>query len=512
MDLSPVDWPSQIAGFLQRPVSSIAASDGEGGQLFYHALAHRAHRLALVLQRHGLSAGQSVAHCLPNSLDAIWVAYGLKLAGVADTPLAWGATTDELTWCLSLAKTDWVISLRSRADALKALGVRLICIEDLLENLDEARSDHSHDLIEAWPAVPGDAPGRILFTSGTTGRPKAVLYSHARRWQGERLQREQQPFTPAGGDCLLLMTPFIHGASLLTFAWLAAGAEVVLLDGVNLPVVDRLFATSALSAVFAPPTVLAKLTRAWPQRQVAGVRCVFTGTQPLTPGLYRQARHMFGPVVRITYGKTECINPITVLTPEQTEDFFQTSSDEPGACVGWPAPGVELRIDPDTTELWLRAPQMSLGFMDANGLRPHEPEGWHATGDLGAWDRAGRLRLTGRVADVIKTGGYRVNPDEIEACLSSLAEASSVCITSLPSDYWGEVIIAVCEREGDEWRTRVEEACEPLSRHKRPRLFVQLATLPRNAQGKVSRRAVREAVLQAHHLIDGPYPRLQPKD
>jgi malonyl-CoA/methylmalonyl-CoA synthetase len=284
-----------------------------------------------------------------------------------------------------------------------------------------------------------------------------------------------------------------------------------LLDGVDLPVVDRLFATSALSALFAPPTVLAKLTRAWPQRHVPGVRCVFTGTQPLTQGLYRQARDLFGPVVRITYGKTECINPITVLTPEQTEDFFQTPSDEPGACVGWPAPGVELRIDPDTTEVWLRAPQMSLGFLDSNGLRPHEPDGWHATGDLGAWDRAGRLRLTGRVADVIKTGGYRVNPDEIEACLSSLSEAPGLCITSLPSDYWGEVIIAVCEREVDEWRTRVEQACEPLSRHKRPRLFVQLSSLPRNAQGKVSRRAVREAVLQAHDLIDGPYPRLEAK-
>ena len=146
----------------------------------------------------------------------------------------------------------------------------------------------------------------------------------------------------------------------------------------------------------------------------------------------------------------------------------------PGACVGWPASGVEIKIEAPTSEdqshgeVWLRSPHMSAGLIDANGFRPHTPDGWHDTGDLGYIDTAGRLVLTGRVADVIKTGGYRVNPDEIEVALASNALCGQICVTSLASDYWGEIIIAVGEGVQNGW----EEACEKLvagmSKHKRP--------------------------------------------
>jgi O-succinylbenzoic acid--CoA ligase len=199
-----------------------------------------------------------------------------------------------------------------------------------------------------------------------------------------------------------------------------------------------------------------------------------------------------------------------------------------GACVGWASPGVELQIragdDPAQAEdagdnadadgeVWLRARHMCEGMLDESGFVPH-PDGWHRTGDLGRIDARGRLWLTGRVADVIKTGGYRVNPDEIEACLSGMRSCERVCVTSLPSEYWGEVIVAVAEgadthtdTTGD-WVAEAAMRLAALSRHKHPRAYVSFDLLPRNPQGKISRRSLRDLIAATHAYNDGPYPTL----
>jgi acyl-CoA synthetase (AMP-forming)/AMP-acid ligase II len=226
---------------------------------------------------------------------------------------------------------------------------------------------------------------------------------------------------------------------------------------------------------------------------------------------------MFGPKVRITFGKSECVNPITILDRQDTHDYFTQTDVPPGACVGWPASGVEIKIEVPTSEdqshgeVWLRSPHMSAGLIDANGFRPHAPDGWHDTGDLGYIDHAGRVVLTGRVADVIKTGGYRVNPDEIEVTLASNALCGQICVTSLASDYWGEIIIAVGEAAQDGWQEACEQLVAGMSKHKRPRLFIAVDALPRNPQGKISRRQVSRHVLETHTLTDGQYPTLHSK-
>jgi acyl-coenzyme A synthetase/AMP-(fatty) acid ligase len=229
---------------------------------------------------------------------------------------------------------------------------------------------------------------------------------------------------------------------------------------------------------------------------------------------------MFGPVVRVTYGKTECVNPITVLAPQDVHAHFTQEERLAGTCIGWPAPGVELRVGADAGqdsgtdddgEVWLRARHMSIGMIDADGFKPHEPDGWHRTGDQGRIDARGRLWLTGRVADVIKTGGYRVNPDEIEARLTGLDACGPVCVTSVPSEYWGEVIVAVAENAASGWESEAAARVAALSRHKHPRAYLCVPTLPRNPQGKINRRQVSKLVLATHDFIDGPYPALTPK-
>ena len=503
----PISWSRSLHTLAHRFGEGLAAIDGQNQTLTYTALNSRAHALAAALLAGGLQPGDPVATLMPNSVDAVWVSYGVRLAGACETPLSWSYTQDEVEWCAQIAQFKNVISLKSREEGIAALGLSFIDAASISETPTASE-------IHLLPAVQRETAGRILFTSGTTGKPKGVLYTHGARWQGEQLLKASLPFVPERGARILLMTPFVHGSSLLTYAWLDHGGTIVLHDGVNTDRIAPLLESASLAAIFAPPTVLAKITGALAPQQFPSIQCIFTGTQPLTPALYQRAYAMFGAKVRITFGKSECVNPITILDREDTHRYFSQSEVPAGACVGWPATGVEIKIEAPTSadephgEVWLRSPHMSAGLIDANGFRPHLPDGWHNTGDLGYIDNAGRVILTGRVADVIKTGGYRVNPDEIEADLASNALCGQICVTSLASDYWGEIIIAVGEGTQAGWQEVCEGLVAGMSKHKRPRLYVAVTALPRNPQGKISRRQVSRMVLETHTLSDGPYPSL----
>lgn len=490
----------------------------DGHALTFNQLCTKAHALATYLSPECSTPGKAIASLLPNSVQAVWASYGIRLIGAAETPLSWGYTLEEIQWCAKLAGFDCVLTRGEREAELQSIGLRTINIDTL-----PAPSSSGYPIL---PAIDGNQAGRILFTSGTTGKPKGVRYTHAARWMGEQLLKAEMPFIPKPSDQVLLMTPFVHGSSLLTYAWCDLGGTVVLHPGVHTDQIEQLLVSNSLTAIFAPPTVLAKITSAFEGRRFDAIQCVFTGTQPLAPAMYHRACNMFGPNIRITYGKSECVNPIAVLDRAQTHRYFTEEPIPPGACVGWPAPGVEIKIDRSQSEtqandetqttteeqsdgeIYLRSPHMSSGLITEKGFMPHEPEGWHQTGDLGHIDREGRLVLTGRVADVIKTGGYRVNPDEIEAQLTHNTLCTQICVTSLASDYWGEIIIAVAEGGQTGWQDECARLLADMSKHKRPRHYVAIDALPRNPQGKISRRQVAKLILALFELRDGPYPEL----
>jgi|Laugresbdmm110sn_2_1035109.scaffolds.fasta_scaffold05527_2 acyl-CoA synthetase (AMP-forming)/AMP-acid ligase II len=512
----PIAWSEALNRLAQRFCERVAVSDGAGHSLTYGQLNHCAHAFAQQLKQNGLKPGQAVASLLPNSVEAVWASYGIRLAGATEIPLSWGYTLDEVQWCAELAKFKTILTLQKRAPELLGAGFKTLSAKSIA-----AEPSWPNAAIEPLAPVAFEQSARVLFTSGTTGKPKGVMYTNGARWLGEQLLKATLPFVPEPGVTILLMTPFVHGASLLAFAWLDHGATIILHDGVNIEKIAPLLDSDSLDAIFAPPTVLAKITSALAGKRYDHVRCIFTGTQPLTPALYLRANAMFGPKVRITFGKSECVNPITVLSPQDTHHYFSQAEVPAGACVGWPAPGVEIKIEaPDALtaqneersdgEVLLRSPHMSSGLIDSNGFRPHEPEGWHHTGDLGYIDQAGRLILTGRIADVIKTGGYRVNPDEIEVQLAANTLCAQICVTSLASDYWGEIIVAVAEGTQPDWQQQCEALLQGMSRHKRPRLYVAVPALPRNPQGKISRKTVSKMVLAHHKLLDGSHPRLEP--
>jgi malonyl-CoA/methylmalonyl-CoA synthetase len=209
-------------------------------------------------------------------------------------------------------------------------------------------------------------------------------------------------------------------------------------------------------------------------------------------------------------------NPITVLPPAECDAFYATPPQD-GTSLGWPAAGVEVEIRdedgrpcPVGTEgdICLRAPHMLVGHIDERGFHALGPDDFHETGDIGRLAPNGELFLLGRRNDVIKSGGYKIYPQEIELALAAAVAPGAAIAVGLPSEYWGEVVALITENAPPGWEARAVEAAACLSKAKRPRLYLSVEALPRGGQDKVQRRKLVELVLERYRLEDGPHPRL----
>jgi len=505
--MTVVPWGHDFAALAER-YGSAPAVRHHGRSCSFAELMDRATALARQLRGEDMAiVGKPVATFLRNGLPAVWASYGIMLSGACETALNPGLADAELAHCIGLAGAHLVITERAATARFRDLPVRVLTVEDL----EDARAP-----IDPTVAAPGDAWGKLIFTSGTTGRPKGIVHSHQGRWLANLILRAHLPFVPQPGNRVLLMTPFSHGASLLTYAFLDHGASVELLDGVAVERVRELLERRAVDCVFAPPTVLAKLVAAFEGARFDGLRTIFCGTATLTPALYRKVRAMFGPIVRVTYGKSEIFNPITVLQPDDCDAFYRRADDTGGVSLGWAATGVEIEIRDgarrcapgEPGEILLRARHMMLGEIDAAGFHPIG-DGFHATGDVGCLTPSGELLFHGRAHDVIKSGGYKIYPEEIESALAGTADGSAIAVVGVASDYWGQIVVAVAETPPADWPARAAAAAGSLTRFKQPRAFLALPALPRGGQDKVQRARVLDAIADRFRLLDGPHPRFE---
>jgi acyl-CoA synthetase (AMP-forming)/AMP-acid ligase II len=513
LSVSPSLTPSSaratdILAAVRRYANRLAVKS-QAGETTFAELGQRAAALAERLVEVGVGPGDFVAVFLRNDASAVWTSFGVVLTGACEVQLNSGLTGAELRHCLSLTPPRVVVTSSAHAAGFRELDCRVMLIEDI--GLSDPSQFRPKD-------VDADTLGRVNFTSGTSGLPKAIVTTHHRRWIGNLLFRASLPRLPGARSAILLVTPFSHGAGLFAQAYLGCGASIVLLDGMDMTFIESLLESRAIDAVFGSPTVLAKLALAFRGHKFDGIRDMFCGTAALPPRTYADIREIFGPVVTLTYGKTEVHSPVAQLPAEETEQFFMSgAAASEAACLGWPAQGVEVdvvasdggRAAPGQPgEIRIRANHMSNGSIESKGFCAWDEAGRHATGDIGYFDEVGRLRLVGRSSDVIKSGGYKIFPAEIELALATAG--TEAVVIGVPSTYWGEVIVAVCEAGGPTAPDR-SALDESLASYKRPRAFITVSSLPRNGQGKVVRGQLLALIDKSHTLIDGPYPRFEPK-
>jgi acyl-CoA synthetase (AMP-forming)/AMP-acid ligase II len=147
-----------------------------------------------------------------------------------------------------------------------------------------------------------------------------------------------------------------------------------------------------------------------------------------------------------------------------------------------------------------------------DGFRPLAENAFHPTGDVGYFDSKRGLRLMARRHDIIKTGGYKIFPQEIEAALMKSLPSGEVMVIGIPSEYWGEIVLVAGEDTSGTWESHARKAAAALTRYKRPRFYLSMPSLPRNPTGKPDRKVLKQFVSERYRLTDGPHPRLDPID
>jgi o-succinylbenzoate---CoA ligase len=349
---------------------------------------------------------------------------------------------------------------------------------------------------QAVQVLEGAVPGAqaILWTSGTSGRPRGVALSADNLRSSARAAAARLALGPDDvwlaslsvahvGGLALVARSLILGGVLAVWGRFTAASASALMEGRGMPEGTAVPLTH-LSVV---PTQLLQLLeerRGAPPPET--FRCALVGGAYAPPDLVARALGEGWPLA-LTYGMTETTSQVATAPPHRVRD-------KPGT-VGLPLDGAELRVAPDG-EILVRGATLALGYV-GTATPLGDSEGWHHTGDLGRVDGEGDLWITGRRSDRIVSGGVNVDAHEVEAVLRAHPAVRDACVVALPDERWGEVVGAALVAVGGEADVDALAAWvrERLSAAKRPRRWLVVAGFPLNANGKVDRGAVRREML-----------------
>jgi malonyl-CoA/methylmalonyl-CoA synthetase len=344
------------------------------------------------------------------------------------------------------------------------------------------------------PSLDASAPDDVAllgYTSGTTGAPKGAMLSHGNLLASVEALRIAWRWT--ADDRLVLALPLFHAHGLCVglHGTLLCGASAVLLPRFDVASVLDAARAEHATLFFGVPTMYARLATSPRVSELAPLRLCVSGSAPLPADLHRGLTEAAGVRVLERYGLTETL--MNVSNPYEGER-------RPGA-VGFPLPMVDARLAPPsgsdgdpppdagTGEILVRGPNVFAGYWQRSQATVEAfDDGWFRTGDVGAWDDDGYLRIVGRCKELIISGGFNVYPREVEDVLSQHPGVAEVAVVGTPSDEWGETVTAVVVADGSlDTDALLDFAAERLASFKRPRIVRFVDELPRNALGKVLR-------------------------
>ncbi len=437
-------------------------------------------RVAGGLRSRGVRPGAAVAWQLPNSLAGAVLTRACWRIGAVAAPLLHGFGPSEVAGALGEIEPALIVEIGDDAMSNPA---------DLVEILGGAPVRAG-----AVTLRPSDV-AVVLFTSGSTGAPKAVLHTHrGLSWKASLMANVHGLDRR---DAVLMPAPMAHISGLLNGILVpgAAGLKAVLVRRFDPERALALVARERISFLAGPPTffvAMAAALRPGDAEAVASVRLISSGGASVTPAFVEDTARTFSCRVKRTYGSTEA----PTVTTSTDDDPFEKARDTDGRAVG----EVELRVvDPETGtvqepgqpgELWVRAPELFAGYADrAQTEAVIAPGGWFRTGDLATVDPDGWLCIVGRLKDVIIRGGENISASEVEGALEAHPSVRQAVVVGFPDPLMGERVAAfvVATQPFDLAECRRWFAERGTARFKTPERVEQLDQLPLLGSGKPDR-------------------------
>lgn len=450
------------------------------------------------LRAQGLAPKERVVLCGGNSLDFVITYLGILRAGCVVVPAGAGLTGPELHHIVEDCGAKCALAQGDALDRLTSISRDNISLHTVVAFGGEGSfgTPSLQEVIsEGEPLEPGDESGddvaMLAYTSGTTGRPKGVPLTHANLLSSVRAAMRAWRWD--ANDILVHALPFTHQHGLGgVHMTLLAGSRAVIHSKFDPAKLSAAIGSERATVLFAVPAIYEKLA-AWEgieEADFSSLRLPIAGSSALSPALARRISSLLGQDVLERYGSTE--SGLSVSNPYDGPRKFGS--------VGFPLPGTELSIvdeegrtlEPgDDGEIVLRGPQVFSGYWNLPDATEENfyPGGWFRTGDVGRVNpEDGYLTITGRLKEMIISGGLNIYPREVELVLEDHATVEGAAVVGIPSERWGEEVVAFVVPAGDggvDKGNLSAHARESLSAYKCPKRFFVVDDLPRNEMGKV---------------------------
>jgi fatty-acyl-CoA synthase len=475
---------------------SVALVFGEGERQTYGELDDRAGRWAAVFTERGIGRGDRVAFLGENQPAFVEVLFGAARVGVVFVPINTRLAAPEVAHILADSGARLLVhDERAAAVATEAAG-------DLSRILVGAEADAALAAVEPAPEAPGvglDDPAAILYTSGTTGRPKGAVLTHGNlTWNSLNTLVDADIVST---DVALVISPLFHAASLGMglLPVLLKGGTVVLERAFDAGRALRIIDEHRVTMLSGVPTTYQFMAEHpdWASTDLSTLAKLTCGGSPV-PTRVLEAFEARGLSFSQGYGMTETSPGATYLPATRTRAKMGSA--------GQPHFFTEVRVvdengqslEPgEIGEIQVRGPNVTPGYHGnpAATAEAFTADGWFRTGDLGSFDDDGYLFVADRLKDMIISGGENIYPAEVEDLILGLDEVTGAAVIGIPDERWGETPWAVVTlRPGAELSAErlAEHLNGRIARYKIPKNVVVVDELPRTASGKVKKLDLRK--------------------
>jgi acyl-CoA synthetase (AMP-forming)/AMP-acid ligase II len=482
----------------------------------------RVRRAAGALRDLGVGRGDIVAFLDKNHPACVEITMACALVGAANAIVNWRLAPDEVDYTVNDSGARVLFVGSELVPLVDKVRDRLTTVERVVEVTPDGHAGDDYEALLAAatpvdrdPAVTPDDVCLVMYSSGTTGRPKGVMLTQRNLvehtvntvlldWDPEDKNMVAMPLFHVGGSSYVQMGIHLGHPTVMTREADGPSLAGAIMAGAN--------------RTFLVPAVLAEILKAGPEAIAlfGRLKSYCYGASPMPLPLLRAAMEAWPETDFMqVYGLTEVAGVATVLMPEDHRD---TGHPERWASAGRPIERCEVRIvDPGTLEdvptgehgeIWLRTPQLMKGFLgrpEATAEVTTE-DGWFRTGDIGRMDDGGYVYVEDRLKDMIISGGENIYSPEIERVLAEHPAVAEVAVIGVPDEQWGEQVKAVVSLRPGTSATEEELIgwCrEQLASFKCPRSIDVVEALPRNPTGKILKRQLRQPYWEGRDRVIG---------